>query len=96
LKYLIDRNVPFLSFGRPWGSSTEFANSYPWIDVDGASGTRDATKMFWKLGHRTIGFLGWKTTNPSPTKPNHISAKPIKSVLNVSWPPAVENECEVT
>ena len=73
LKYLIDRNVPFLSFGRPWGSSTEFANSYPWIDVDGASGTRDATKMFWKLGHRTIGFLGWKTTNPSPTKPKSVA-----------------------
>jgi DNA-binding LacI/PurR family transcriptional regulator len=73
LKYLLDRHVPFLSFGRPWGSSTEFANSYPWIDVDGASGIRDATKMFWKLGHRTIGFLGWKTTNPSPTKPKSVA-----------------------
>jgi DNA-binding LacI/PurR family transcriptional regulator len=73
LSYLIDRNVPFLSFGRPWGSSTEFANSYPWVDVDGASGTRDATKMFWKLGHRAIGFLGWTTTNPSPTKPKSVA-----------------------
>lgn len=65
LHYLMQRNVPFLSFGRPWGSCQEFANSYPWIDVDGASGTRDATKMFWKLGHKKIGFLGWKTTNPN-------------------------------
>ncbi|CAB4859565.1 MAG: LacI family DNA-binding transcriptional regulator [Actinobacteria bacterium] len=73
LKYLIDRNVPFLSFGRPWGSSAEFASSYPWVDVDGASGTRDATKMFWKLGHRTIGFLGWRTTNPSSTKPKSVA-----------------------
>ena len=73
LSYLIDRNVPFLSFGRPWGSSAEFANSYPWVDVDGASGTRDATKMFWKLGYRTIGFLGWTTTNPSPTKPKSVA-----------------------
>ena len=73
LKYLLDRNVPFLSFGRPWGSSPEFANSYPWIDVDGASGTRDATKMFWKLGHRTIGFLGWKTSNQSSAKPKSVA-----------------------
>lgn len=72
LKYLLDRNAPFLSFGRPWGSSAEFANSYPWIDVDGASGTRDATKMFWELGHRTIGFLGWKTSNPNLTKPKSV------------------------
>ncbi len=73
LKYLLDRNVPFLSFGRPWGSSTEFANSYPWIDVDGASGTRDATKMFWELGHRRIGFLGWKTNNSHPTTPKSVA-----------------------
>ena len=73
LKYLLSRNVPFLSFGRPWGSTPEFANSYPWIDVDGASGTRDATKMFWKLGHRTIGFLGWKTTNSNPAKPKSVA-----------------------
>jgi DNA-binding LacI/PurR family transcriptional regulator len=73
LNYLKQRNVPFLSFGRPWGSSPEFANSYPWIDVDGASGTRDATNMFWKLGHRTIGFLGWKTSNPNSTKPKSVA-----------------------
>jgi DNA-binding LacI/PurR family transcriptional regulator len=73
LSYLLKRNVPFLSFGRPWGSSSEFANSYPWIDVDGASGTRDATNMFWKMGHRKIGFLGWKTPNPSSTKPKSVA-----------------------
>lgn len=73
LKYLLDRHVPFLSFGRPWGSSVEFANSYPWIDVDGASGTRDATKMFWELGHREIGFIGWKTSNPNLARPKSVA-----------------------
>jgi DNA-binding LacI/PurR family transcriptional regulator len=73
LTYLLGRNVPFLSFGRPWGSSPEFASSYPWIDVDGASGTRDATNMFWKLGHRKIGFLGWKTPNLSSAKPKSVA-----------------------
>lgn len=73
LHYLLRRNAPFLSFGRPWGSSADFANSYPWIDVDGASGTKDATNMFWKLGYRTIGFLGWKTTNYNSTKPKSVA-----------------------
>ncbi len=73
LQYLASRQVPFLSFGRPWGSSLEFANSYPWVDVDGASGIRDATKMFWKLGHHKIGFLGWKTSHPNPTKPKSVA-----------------------
>lgn len=73
LQYLLDRHVPFLSFGRPWGSSAEFASSYPWIDVDGASGTRDATKMFWELGCQKIGFLGWKTKNPNPLKPKSVA-----------------------
>jgi DNA-binding LacI/PurR family transcriptional regulator len=73
LKYLLDRHAPFLSFGRPWGSSTDFANSYPWIDVDGASGTRDATKMFWELGYRKIGFIGWKTSNQNPVKPKSVA-----------------------
>jgi DNA-binding LacI/PurR family transcriptional regulator len=73
LKYLLDRGVPFLSFGRPWGSSADFANSYPWIDVDGASGTKDATKMFWELGYRKIGFVGWRTSNQSPAKPKSVA-----------------------
>lgn len=73
LQYLLGRKVPFLSFGRPWGSSVEFANSYPWIDVDGSSGTRDATKMFWELGHRKIGFLGWKTPNTVSSKPKSVA-----------------------
>jgi DNA-binding LacI/PurR family transcriptional regulator len=62
-----------LSFGRPWGSSSDFASSYPWIDVDGASGTKDATKMFWELGYRKIGFIGWRTSNPSPAKPKSVA-----------------------
>lgn len=73
LSYLLGRNVPFLSFGRPWGSSPEFASSYPWIDVDGASGTRDATNVFWKLGHRKIGFLGWKTSNLGLSQPKSVA-----------------------
>ena len=72
LKYLIQSNVPFLSFGRPWASSDEFASSYPWIDIDGASGTADATKLFWDLGYRNIGFIGWKTFSVQPTNPRSV------------------------
>ena len=102
LSYLLKRNVPFLSFGRPWGSSPEFANSYPWIDVDGASGTRDATNMFWKLGHQKIGFLGWKTTNPNPAKPKSVAddrllgwSQAYAELLNSKSKKSVRDFCEL-
>jgi len=90
LKYLIQKSVPFLSFGRPWASSTEFAGSYPWIDVDGGSGTADATKMFWTLGYRNIGFLGWKTFSAQPNSPKSVGddrflgwSKSLQELLNI-------------
>ena len=73
LKYLLGRNVPFLSFGRPWGSTPEFSHSYPWIDIDGAIGTRDATRMFWELGYRRVGFIGWNTPNSNPERPKSVA-----------------------
>jgi DNA-binding LacI/PurR family transcriptional regulator len=35
------------------------AGGHPWVDVDGASGTRDATRRLLAAGHRRIGFIGW-------------------------------------
>ncbi len=40
---------------RPWGSQV----SYPWVDVDGAAGTRLATEHLLRRGHQVIGFVGW-------------------------------------
>jgi DNA-binding LacI/PurR family transcriptional regulator len=53
--WLRRKRVPFVTFGRPWGS----AATHPWVDVDGADGERKATEFLIAAGHRRIAFLGW-------------------------------------
>jgi DNA-binding LacI/PurR family transcriptional regulator len=53
--WLAGRRVPFVTFGRPWGAP----DSHPWVDVDGAAGTAEATRRLLDAGHERIGFLGW-------------------------------------
>ncbi|MET3804530.1 DNA-binding LacI/PurR family transcriptional regulator [Nakamurella sp. UYEF19] len=53
--YLSRTGVPCVTFGRPWDDS----GHHPWVDVDGAGGTRAATEHLISQGHRRIGFLGW-------------------------------------
>jgi LacI family transcriptional regulator len=54
--WLSERDVPFVSFGRPW-EKTSF--DYSWLDVDGHAGPRAATRHLAGAGHRRIAFLGW-------------------------------------
>ncbi|MGE5134462.1 MAG: LacI family DNA-binding transcriptional regulator [Gemmatimonadota bacterium] len=53
--WLLGQRVPFVTFGRPWGSDAR----HPWVDVDGAAGVRAATGHLIAAGHRRIAFLGW-------------------------------------
>jgi DNA-binding LacI/PurR family transcriptional regulator len=53
--WLTRAQVPFTTFGRPWGA----LGDHPWVDVDGAAGTAAATRYLLHAGHRDIGFLGW-------------------------------------
>lgn len=53
--HLAERGIPCVTFGRPWDGS----DHHPWVDVDGAAGTRAATEHLLAAGHRRIGFLGW-------------------------------------
>jgi len=53
--WLEQREIPFVTFGRPWGA----ASRHCWVDVDGASGVRAATRHLIGLGHHSIAFLGW-------------------------------------
>jgi DNA-binding LacI/PurR family transcriptional regulator len=53
--WLTRAEVPFTTFGRPWGA----LGDHPWVDVDGAAGTAAATRYLLHAGHRDIGFLGW-------------------------------------
>ncbi|WP_031262954.1 LacI family DNA-binding transcriptional regulator [Curtobacterium sp. B18] len=61
--WLGTRDIPFVTFGRPWGLPDMDAAPHPWVDVDGRAGVHDATAHLLARGHRRIGFLGW----PSPS-----------------------------
>lgn len=62
IAWLLDHDVPFVSFGRPWGSALENPR-HRWVDVDGRAGVRDATTRLRAAGCRTVGYIGW----PSPS-----------------------------
>ncbi|MFG3421717.1 LacI family DNA-binding transcriptional regulator [Micromonospora sp. NPDC049460] len=55
--WLARRGVPFVTFGRPWDAP----DAHPWVDVDGAAGTAQATAYLLAAGHRRIAFVGWPT-----------------------------------
>jgi len=60
-RWLLERELPFVTFGRPWGAE----DTHPWVDVDGAAGTRLATDHLVRQGHRRIAFVGWLSdSNP--------------------------------
>ena len=58
IAWLIGQRVPFVTFGRPWGDDLD-GTDRPWVDVDGFSGTRDATEHLIQRGLTRVGYLGW-------------------------------------
>ncbi|MDF2580982.1 MAG: transcriptional regulator [Microbacterium sp.] len=58
-RWLADRGIPFVSFGRPWGEDDVAAPAHLWVDVDGAAGTRAATVEVLARGGSRVAFLGW-------------------------------------
>ncbi len=55
--WLTSKRAPFVAFGRPWDDPDA---SYPWVDVDGAAGTRLATDHLLDQGHTRIAWIGWR------------------------------------
>lgn len=56
--WLKARAVPFVAFGRPWGTDDIEDPAHHWVDVDGAAGTAAATAHALGFGAH-VGFLGW-------------------------------------
>lgn len=54
IHFLMERGFPFVAFGR---SNPEL--DFPWVDVDGADGTRQAVEYLLSRGHRRIAALAW-------------------------------------
>ena len=59
IEWLAQERIPFVSFGRPWGSEQHDDPARLWVDVDGFSGVRDATRHLIGRGLRRIGYLDW-------------------------------------
>lgn len=58
IEWLVENEMPFVSFGRPWGSAFDDP-VVPWVDVDGFAGTTEATRHLHGRGLDRIGYLGW-------------------------------------
>ncbi|MEY9210831.1 LacI family DNA-binding transcriptional regulator [Thermobifida halotolerans] len=61
--WLLEHDVPFATFGRPWDEDDVGTPRYPWVDVDGAAGTAAATEYALEQGARRVGFLGWPASS---------------------------------
>lgn len=58
-EWLIENDVPFVTFGRPWGIDDMNDPRHLWVDVDGWSGLHQATMHLLAEGKQRIVFLGW-------------------------------------
>ena len=56
-RWLTDRDIRFVSFGRTWPRDGQEPAS--WVDVDGAAACAALVDGLHALGHRRIGFVGW-------------------------------------
>lgn len=54
IHYLLERGFPFVAFGR-----ADEAWDFPYVDVDGEAGVRQAVDYLIQLGHRRIGLIAW-------------------------------------
>ena len=54
VEMLSEVGFPFAAFGR-----ADHASPFPWVDVDGASGTAQAVDHLARLGHRRIALVAW-------------------------------------
>ncbi|MEY2849682.1 MAG: hypothetical protein RI885_2349 [Actinomycetota bacterium] len=56
---LIEADIPFVSFGRPWGIDDMEDPSHLWVDIDGRAGVYDATIAMLDSGSTDIVWVGW-------------------------------------
>ncbi|MDX9991927.1 MAG: LacI family DNA-binding transcriptional regulator [Anaerolineales bacterium] len=54
IEFLIERKIPFVAFGR---SNPEL--EFPYVDVDGADGLRQAAEYLIRAGHQRIAAIAW-------------------------------------
>ncbi|HSP51724.1 MAG TPA: LacI family DNA-binding transcriptional regulator [Cryobacterium sp.] len=62
-RWLIENDISFVTFGRPWGVDDLNDPQHLWVDVDGWAGLHEATRVQQEAGARRIAYIGW----PSPS-----------------------------
>jgi DNA-binding LacI/PurR family transcriptional regulator len=57
--WLLENDVPFVTFGRPSGEDDLGEPIHPWVDVDGFSGANQATTHAIDNGATRVGYIGF-------------------------------------
>jgi DNA-binding LacI/PurR family transcriptional regulator len=81
IRYLRKAGFPFVAFGR---SNPDW--DFPWVDVDGADGVRQAMEYLYQLGHRRIACLAW----PEELVPGHYRLLGYQSFMDQAGLPMPE------
>ncbi|MGL4172749.1 MAG: LacI family DNA-binding transcriptional regulator [Actinomycetota bacterium] len=63
--WLHNKEVPFVTFGRPWSATGTARTDHPWVDTDGANGLSQSTMHLIRRGLRSIVLLGQVTDSPT-------------------------------
>ncbi|MFD4422391.1 LacI family DNA-binding transcriptional regulator [Agromyces sp. NPDC058484] len=58
IAWLIEQDVPFVSFGRPWDPGAQTPR-HRWVDVDGRVGVAEAVRHLRAGGSTTVAWIGW-------------------------------------
>lgn len=87
--WLMERDVPFASFGRTWDNPT-FSR---WVDVDGAAGVSAGVNHLLEQGYERVGFLGWPAGSPvgDDRRSGWVAAARAASRFEPAWQAEAEN-----
>lgn len=58
--WLLENEVPFVSFGRVWDSP----DIGRWVDIDGRAGMQMAVRHLLAMGYERVAYLGWESGSP--------------------------------
>ncbi len=89
IRYLMESGVPFVAFGR---SNPDW--EFPWVDVDGAAGVRQAAAHLLTQGHRRIACLVWPDGSLSGyyRRQGYLTAMAEAALsVPVEWMPITDN-----
>jgi DNA-binding LacI/PurR family transcriptional regulator len=62
IAWLIEQDIPFVSFGRPWDPDAKTPH-HRWVDVDGRAGVAEAVRHLRARGAQRVGWIGWTDTS---------------------------------